>query len=489
MLSSSKTLPLILLLALILRLAVGLAQDHELGYESRGNDTTWYLAMGYALATGFDEGNLPDYGTDLYPDGYPIMLRSLPTPPLYLLFVGIPQTILPREAAVILIRVLQALMGTATCYLVYQLGRTIGGDARAGLVAAGALAIAPVFILEAAQITSETLYIFLIAAALTVYVKYCIPSLPARLSPSVKTNGYPSNSNPLKGLGTQQRSPFSGLGLWLTGGLNPRRSVILTGALLGLATLTRAALLLFPLGLVIHLLLIGGWRAGLKRALLLLLAYALVAGSWTAYNLIRWNRLVIGGEGFAAFLYVGATDAGWQGPDATDATLSETGDLPPESDDQQDVYLESAGAIIRSDPVGYLLRRGRQLAESYLQPHGTLLFGGASLRDLVADWLREDRSLSGLNTLLQAPGFWPKLSLYIFHYAGLLLGIVGIWLARRRWRVMLPLLGFIAYTTLLHLFLDAIPRYIFPTLPFWYVFAGVTLAAIWRRWRGQADSG
>ncbi len=430
----------LLLLALLLRLAAGLAQDPALAYHGRSSDATWYLANGYALASGFDEGYLPGYASQQYPEGYPIRLRSLPTPPVYLLFVGIPQTLISPTGAVIAIRILQALLGTVAVYLAYRLARTLSGSSGVGLIAAGVLAVSPAFVMESGQITTETVYIFLVTAALAVYVEHLRDSWG-----------------------------------WLA----------LAALLLGMATLTRALLLLFPLGLVLHLLLVYGLRAGFKRVVVLLGVYTLVVGSWTAYNLARWDRWVIGGEGFAAFLYLGATESGWQGPDATDAALAQSGDLPPETSDQQDVYLENAQALIRSDPLGYAQRRVSQLADALIQPHGTLLFGGASVRDLLADWLREDRSLAGLSALMQAPGFWQKLGLYIFHYVGLGFGIVGLWMSRSRWRLSLPLAGFILYTILIHLVLDAIPRYLFPTQVFWWVYASLPLALLVRSWRGR----
>ncbi len=91
---------------------------------------------------------------------------------------------------------------------------------------------------------------------------------------------------------------------------------------------------------------------------------------------------------------------------------------------------------------------------------------------------RNDRSITGLFEVTAAPGFWPKLALYGFHYVSLIAGLVGRWLTRRRWRLTLPLAGFILYTLLIHLLLDAIPRYIFPTSVFWWVFAGIALGAL-----------
>lgn len=252
--------------------------------------------------------------------------------------------------------------------------------------------------------------------------------------------------------------------------------MIIAGVLLGLATLTRAMLLLFPLGLALHLLLVYGWRRGLRLAGVLLLAYALVVASWTVYSYARWQRLVIAGEGFAAFLYVGATPEGWQGGEAVDESL------PAGADERRDeAFTQGAAEIIRSDPVGYLRRRVTELAGAALQPHGTLLFSGASLRELAAGWLRDDRTLSGLAALTQAESFWPKLALYVFHFTGLVGGVAGLWLCRGRWRVALPLAGFILYTLLIHLALTALPRYLFPAALFWWVFASVALAAVWGR--------
>jgi hypothetical protein len=257
-----------------------------------------------------------------------------------------------------------------------------------------------------------------------------------------------------------------------------------TAALLGLATLTRAVLLLFPLGLAIHLLLVCGWREGIKRAALLLVVYTLVVSTWTIYNRVAWGRWVIAAPGFSSFLYLGA--AGWDDPDQVDRTLAEqagvTGELPSNPDEQQKLYADVASNLILSDLGGYLRRRVGDLADAYVQPHGTVYFGGESLKDMAANWLQNERSLGGLVALTQGDGFWPKLAIYVFHYAGLILGLVGIWLVRRRWRLALPLVGFILYTTLVHFVLDALPRYLFPTMIFWWVFAAITIS----RWRPRS---
>ena len=420
--AQQRLLITVLALALVLRLLYGLGQNPAEVYGNTGGDSGWYLANGYALVTGFDD----DFLTQ--PDGssYPIMLRGLPTPPIYLLFVGLWQAILPAEAAVIAIRILQALLGTLTCYLAYRLAAHISGNPRAGLLAAGVLAISPAFVMEPAQIATETLYIALLMGAFVVYLEE-----------------------------------------------SSSRGMLVSALLLGLATLTRAVLLLFPLGLALHLLLVYGWRRGLKLAGVLLVIYALVVSTWTIYSYARWQRFVIAGEGFAAFLYVGASPDGWQGGEAVDEALGVGEDGPT-----QDNYTEGAQDIIARDPLGYIQRRVSELAEAVIQPHGTVWFSGPSLKQMTTDWLREDRSLSGLLALTQGEGFWPKLALYIFHFAGILGGIMGMWRWRSQWRVWLPLAGFIPYTLLIHLVLTALPRYLFPVEAIWWVLAGLAMVNI-----------
>ena len=116
---------MLILLALLLRLLAVLAEDHAYGYVSDGSDGPWYLAHGYALVTGFDNGRLSEFGDEYDEGGVLIVLRRLSTPPLYLLFNGLPQAFFPREAAVLLIRVFQAMAGTISVWLVWRLGRAV----------------------------------------------------------------------------------------------------------------------------------------------------------------------------------------------------------------------------------------------------------------------------------------------------------------------------------------------------------------------------
>lgn len=410
---------LILLLALALRLGFALAQDPHAPFVTGSADSGWYLDNGYALVTG---NSPPGVVTDV---------SNLAPAPVYFIVVGVPQMLFSRLDAVTAVRIFQAILSTITCYFVYRLTLRLTNNERAGLLAAGVLAISPAFIIEASQILTETVYIFLVSGGVWLYVEYIHES-------SVGAHG----GAPL------QRNPF-----WL---------LVLAAVLLGLATLTRAVLLAFPIGLALHLLLARGWRKGWRHAVLLLLVYALVVSTWTIYSVARWNRFVIAGAGLPDFLYIGATD--WTSPQEVDQALAQqspTGDP-----------AEAAQNVISSDPLGWIKRRVTELAEAYLQPHGTTFFPGESLRELGFAVLNGTRSLP---ELVEGDAFWSKLALYLFHYVGLLAGLVGMWQYRRRWRVALPMIGFIAYLTLVHLVLYVVPRYLFPAEIFWWVFAAAAL--------------
>jgi 4-amino-4-deoxy-L-arabinose transferase-like glycosyltransferase len=438
-----RRLLLILVLALALRVLFALAQDPTAPYADRSNDAGWYLGNAYALMT----GHFVDAPVSLWDrlsyltQPYTLITgrtwtmytntSHLASPPLYFIVIGLPESFLSPASAVIAVRVFQAILSTATCFFAYRLALLLTRREGAGLLAAGILALSPVFIIESSQILTETLYIFLIAGGVWLYIETVV----------------------------QKRSLS-----WL----------ILAAVCFGLATLTRAVLLAFPFALVLHLLLVRGWRNAWRQVLVFLLVYMLVVSTWTIYSVARWNRFVIAGEGLSANLYIGAT-GGWNGAAQVDQSLEASNGN----------YMQGAETAISSDPVGWVEHRVEDLLNAYLQPHGTTFFPGASLKELALDWLHQDRSLSGLIALTQGDYFWPKLALYALHYVGLIAGLVGVWLYRRRWQIALPMIGFIIYVTCVHLALLALPRYLFPTEIFWWVFAAAALYTLFNRLRGQ----
>ena len=416
--SALKWFLLILLAGLIFRLfafSTTAVEDLRLS----GGDEFWYLVNGAGLFEPEPRGTIL---------GYPYAVNNLPIAPIYLLFTGLTQQFFSVNTAIIVIRLVQILLSLCVCYFVYDIGRLLSDDVRVGLVGASALASSVSWIREPNNILSETLYIMLICLSIWLYCRYIVLSD------------------------------------------NPKWSILfIVGLCFGLATLTRAVSILFPIGIAIHLLIIADkarWRRNVLMALGFLLSFSLTISTWTVYNWVNYQRLIIVSNQFVPAIWRGAIE-GDGSPEQNDALLGE------------DTPLEQTTEVIASNPLAFVQRRVFELTDAYLQPHGTLGIGGESLKELAVNWIKTGFSLSGFQQLISGEGFWIKLLIYIWHYFGLIAGVMGMWLSRKNWQVSLVLIGFIAYTSLIHFVGLALPRYIFPTYPFFWIFASVTLVAFW----------
>ena len=124
--------------------------------------------------------------------------------------------------------------------------------------------------------------------------------------------------------------------------------------MLGLAALTRAVFLVFPVVLILHLGIKHGFRRMVRDAAVIVLALAVTLAPWTAYNLVRWDRFVIAGEGLLGTLFRGAVDAG--SADAVDAALDfdASPTLDSDAQDRQNAFLEGVRRAIFEDLPGYI---------------------------------------------------------------------------------------------------------------------------------------
>jgi 4-amino-4-deoxy-L-arabinose transferase-like glycosyltransferase len=413
---------LIALVALVLRLLFVFAIDPSPDFG--GGDTNWYMKNGRALVT---------TGTTAGP---------LQTAPLYLVFLGSIQVVIPghgggatvyTQAEMQVARTLQAFMGAALTVFVFLIARRLL-TRRAALLAATVTAISPALVIESGQLLSENLFLFFMWGGLALYVRH-------------------------------QDDP------------TPRRALV-WGGVMALATLTRAVFVLFPLGLAVHMLLLHRQRA-LRAVGVLSVSYGLLLSTWTVYNMLEWNRFVIGGEGIMSFLYQGVE--GHASPREVDAQLQINPD--EDAEERYNALKTQVKESILGDPGGWFGHRLRELAKAALQPHNTVYLGGESIKDAAQEWLQHDRSPGGLRDVLRTDQFWPKLALYVFHFAGLLFGLAGMAGLLRRWRALLPLYGVVVYFTGIHLVLLALPRYLFPMYIVWWMFAAASLLWLWDRLR------
>lgn len=446
------------LLALILLLGIALRCAHASGlptvseFTSGGGDSAWFLANGYGFFSGQTHG---------WVNGISFYNGTLPTPPLYVIFVGLAQLALPEHETIIVIRLLQCLAGGATIWLTARLALVMTKDKRAMLLAAGLMALHPAMIMEPANIATETLYIFFVALGIWLYVEnFAAAHLQGR---------------------THRPGPT-----W---------SLALAGLALGLATLTRGVSALFPLALAAHLILMGrrrllfDWR---RACLLFLVCYGALVSTWTLHNLVLWDRLVIVSDQLLGTLWRGAA-ANDGSPQENDALLLAGVDLP-ESDCQVDckyqhpaeLYLQKIGEIVGGDPAGFVARRVSELAYAILQPHGTTELGGTSVWGAARQWLQDDRSPGGLLAIFRTESFVGKLLVWAFHDIVLVFGALGMWWQRRE-LMALPLASFALYTIAAHLVLLAEPRYLFPIEFALLVFASAAIVQLYDR-RTQGGS-
>ena len=447
----SRSLWIILVAGLVLRLAYALAQPTYSRFDlARGGDTGWYLVNGHGFFSGEQHG---------WVENMPFYVSEIPTPPLYILFAGITQQFFGRQDTVVVMRVLQCLASIATVYLACRLSLLISSDRRVATAVAVLVALHPIFVIEPASIATETLYILFIALGFWLYTEYVVVAVLRRQDYKV----------------------------------SPRAAILLTATAFGLATLTRAVAVLFPAVIVMHLLLLGRRRfdsAGRGLALLLCVAYIATASTWTIYNVVLWDRLVIVSDQFLAALWRGAeTQDG--SPRENDTLLLQGQEVPDGEDCRPDcgyqhpptLYLERIRAIVDADIAGFLLRRLSELSYSVIQPHGTARFGQEGMRDVASDLLREQVSVGRLMALTQTEGFALKVATWLLHIGALVLGIAGMWLTRARLILTTPLIGFVLYTAVAHLFLLALPRYLFPLEFIWLIFAAISLISLYDRWR------
>lgn len=126
-----------------------------------------------------------------------------------------------------------------------------------------------------------------------------------------------------------------------------------------------------------------------------------------------------------------------------------------------------------------------ELGSSILQPHAATTQPGESLRALALDWINSGFTWAGLVRLVNGDDFWLKLMIYLFHYTGYGLMLVGLWRLRGRFVLAAVPLSFIVYTIAIHVVLLALPRYIFPIMPMVWMLAGAALMPLARS-RGES---
>ena len=241
----------ILVLAAVLRIgwvayaARPTVQGDSLAYTGIGTEIAHgHGYANFAVGLGDPQGRLRPYPpTAFYPVGYPATLGGL--------FWVVFHTPIPDNLAKA-VGYFQAVLGVATVAMGAELGRRLF-NGRVAVGAAAILAVFPSLIFYTAQAQLETVFNFVVLAALLVVV--------AR--------------------------PWGDR--WQIG----RGRLIAFGAVLGLSALLRPNTLLFvPLAVVVWLVVGAGWRRSLMQALWVTLAAVVVVSPWIIRNAVRLDAPV-----------------------------------------------------------------------------------------------------------------------------------------------------------------------------------------------------
>jgi 4-amino-4-deoxy-L-arabinose transferase-like glycosyltransferase len=359
--------------------------------------------------------------------------------PLYPLFLVPFFNLIPDTAPLAQVtaaRLAQAVIDTATVWLVYAIARELFGEL-VGRVALVAQALDVRYLFATGIIATETLFIALFAWFMLLY---------------------------LRAAAQEKSGPYR-----------------IAGVALGLSVLTRPVPLLFPVLLAVH-----AWFSGLKRRRALRDAVKLRGVAWMSGVMLLviapWivRTMLVTGE----FVPIADTVFSQFWANSREDGREIGGSLYEEAV-QEEIGTESVGVTTGDDymaaglnnvlgaPFKWLGRITLDTLRAYGQPYGTVqLIGptGTSVRGTLRDVLAGQATIGDL---LAIPGLIRRGLMYLLHFWALLFGIVGLVIAVREigWRVF-PLPAWIVYATGVQAALLIEPRYIFPV-----VFAFTILAA------------
>ncbi len=359
---------------------------------------------------------------------------GIPTPdraPLYPLVMAATYKFTAHSHVAVL--VLQAALGAATCLLLLFLLRETLENETAARIGAWLAALHPVLIVYCGRLLTETLFTFLVALSMLLLIRHLLRGKP-----------------------------------W---------EAVLSGLVMGLATLVRPGSLLMPwlaLGLML--------MYGRKRALPWL-GYAAVfylsLMPWTIRNqeLFGFRSLQARGPGFGLYV-TGHMTEGMSYNDAADAynaimARPEYKELAYEKGRSPQAELDKRTSregkeLILAHPFAYAWIVLKRIPPFWITSHSSAFDVDLS----IADYRRQGRwapiVFRGVMMLLQA--------LIMALAAG------ALWLLRGRWREAIVLVAVPFYMNI-HLSFDMIPRYHVPALPYLLGLAALPLSLFLTRYR------
>jgi len=343
-------------------------------------------------------------------------------PPAYTVFLAVPARL--GIVTVLSQRVLTALLGAGTVFLLGILGRQLVGD-RVGLIAAALAAVSPALWVNDSVLGLETLYSFLLVLALLFLYRFW-------------------------------RAPSA----WLAAGM---------AAALAVAALTRSegALLFVLLAVPTVLLVPAVTRMDRVRFLGVMALVALVImGPWVVRNLTTFNEPTVLGTGFGWVLAYGNCDATYSGELL--GYWSDTcalRDYPP--------HLEESRIDLRA----------RRKATDYIEDHLSRVPVVALARvGRVWDVFRPTQNVE-LNEFYERRGHAASWAVLVGYYLLLPFAIAGLVVMRRRRIPIFPMIAIVVSVTITVAISFGITRYRAPVDVVLPLLAAIAVDAWWARSR------
>lgn len=388
-------------------------------------DTLSLETSGYdAYAVNLLNGNGYTRFDDLHPDS--------DLPPLYVFFLAGVYAVFGRDVRAV--AVVQGVLDLITVTLVYLTGRRVF-NRRTGLLAAALTALYPYMLYQDLTVNDTALFICLLMLA--VYAIYRVEDMT-----------------------------------WAAA----------TGAVLGIAALTKSFVLLLVLLWGLWLLTRRGWRRGLLLAAVMGVVAGVVVTPWAVRNTLLHGRLVFistnGGSNFhqgnnscTRHYLLSGWDVQWTG---------DCWEPPPSGLSEVELdawHMQRAQAYLMDDPGRAVVLFGIKalvLWSPVLTPH--------AVPPDVADQV-------GLVLQYEQPAFQLARVVHFLYFMPLLLAaVIGGWLAQRHHAPLWPLLAVFVAITFTYTLTHPSTRYRMPLDPLLFIFSAYALTWMWgkmRTWHGQ----
>jgi len=378
-------------------------------------DSAQYDTIAWNLASGAGFSLEPGIPTSVRAPGYPFFLACVCS------LFG--HSLLAAVLA-------QALAGALVCLLVYDISKKLFDD-RTAILAAWLTALFPVLIVYSGILLSETLFTLLFAVSVAAYVR--------------------------------------------SGDGEKHWPLALSGAALGLTTLTRATTILFPAGVLLALL-VSGARRPLRKFSVSFLAFALVMLPWGVRNWRQFGVFLPVSTGGATCLY--ATGCMAEGGTYEQGFVEIAG--------KWEAFKASPAAHGRLDPDISFDKQLKREAVTKIKAHPAK-YAEVILGRIPKYWLSSHSSVFGVDRPLgeyySRREYLPILfraAMLLFHGLVFLSMLLGLFYARGSYRKFSILPVIFLYFNM-HIFFDLCPRYFVPIFPYMLIFASVTALELYSR--------